>query len=251
MQFSTTRAAYRANNQLHLVDAHSHSVSSLELSDKVTWFTVVDKQVLAATPNQLQLIDESGSKTLSLNKATCAFYDETSLICASGDGPIRVFDRESLEVVASMKLKAKKISAITKSSEDAILVANSSIFLIDANGAVIKTFSGHVNPVKSLAFLDDAHFVSSAESDPCLALWNIEESSPSLLRLDAPIKSFNVCNNLVCVTCENGAVYLCSMLSHQSRAKKLKQSTQTLAVKSTISINGYNITNAHITPEYI
>lgn len=236
--------------------------------------------VLGLSTGQVHLFSSSQAKvirTLSHPTSTSAIQsisvpseDASELWTSGADGSLRLWNFQQSELVSTWKSEERipySSIALRPSSGDEdnsteILAANHSISLLSAPSTSLDaqkthkaaTFTGHASAVKTLAWDTPSRFLSAAEGDRFVYVWDVPSLSDSSvvegrvaasLPLDSeirhvslshPSRTSSISSQTIVAVSASGKISVLPLPSEFSQSGKSKQTVSTLSPKSTISI---------------
>jgi WD40 repeat protein len=141
-------------------------------------------QLLAGTAQgSLHCIDlNQQAETRNIESHALGLYDlkayQNRLISTGGDGIIKIWDIESLQLICKIKGSDKSARCVTphpNEKEFAVGFSDFSIKIYDSETyQLIRTLNGHSNSVFTLSYSKDGKYLISGGRDAMLKVWDVE-----------------------------------------------------------------------------
>ncbi|CCF58400.1 hypothetical protein KAFR_0E02470 [Kazachstania africana CBS 2517] len=181
------------------------------------------------------------------------------LYCIDSDDIIYEFDLVELKLQRHFKVEScTGLNRIGFVSENTLLLASHQIFLVDvAQKSVTMTFPGHVSPVTILEPLSKEYFISGAENDRFLNVYDIASGlTKSVLVSQANVTSMSHSDdNVIVTTTEDGSVeiFVDPLITNTNkrRAQKSKQHSKKISAIDPNNSNKIPLFNAFINKDIL
>ncbi|CAI4059141.1 hypothetical protein SKDZ_04G5970 [Saccharomyces kudriavzevii ZP591] len=167
------------------------------------------------------------------------------LWCIDSNDTFYQFDLLQFKLLQHFKInecvQLSKLSIVpARNSAAQLLVASHSIFLVDIESKkVVMTFPGHVSPVSELQIITNDYFISGAQNDRFLNVYDIHSGSTKcVLVAESDIKELSHSGRAdsIVVTTEDGnlEIFVDPLISNvtKKRGNKSKKSTKKIQIVS-------------------
>lgn len=163
-------------------------------------------------------------------------FSNKQLWCIDSNDYIYYFDLTEFQLVDKFKLDGcSQLNKILVISDQKLLLASHQIFLVHiVTKECIMTYPGHISPVNNLRLLNNDTFISGAQNDRFLNVYDLDKGSTKsvLVAQSDIVKMVNDNETAVAIITENGIVELfvdpLINSTNKRRALKSKQASRRL-----------------------
>ena len=155
-------------------------------------------------------------------------YENKQFWCIDSNDYIYQFDLTEFQLINKFKFdKCSQLNKIIVLSDHRILLASHQIFLVDiARKECIMTYPGHISPVNNLRLLNNECFISGAQNDRFLNVYDLDKGSTRsvLVAQSAIVKIANDNETSIAIITEDGNVelFIDPLINNTNKRRALK-----------------------------